>query len=66
MNNIFPKPRMVWFGTAILDRAVRVLLCFNAKDEETDDDNIPLIMLYKRRHTSKNKVFKKQKNKISQ
>ena len=38
----------------------------NVEDEEIDDDNIPLNMLYKRQHTSKNKAFKKQKNKISQ
>ena len=38
----------------------------NVEDEETNDDNIPLNLLYKRQHTSKNKAFKKQKNKISQ
>ena len=38
----------------------------NVEAEETDDDNIPLNMLYKRRHTSKNKAFKKQKSNISQ
>ena len=26
----------------------------NVEDEEIDDDNIPLNMFYKRRHTSKN------------
>ncbi|KAL0009125.1 hypothetical protein SO802_010627 [Lithocarpus litseifolius] len=45
---------------------IRIDQTSNVEDEETNDDNIPLNMLYKRRHTSKNKAFKKQKNKISQ
>ena len=45
---------------------IRIDQTSNAEDEATDDDNIPLNMLYKRRHTSKNKAFKKQKNKIPQ
>ena len=39
---------------------IRIDQTSNVEDEETDDDNIPLNMLYKRRHTSKNKAFKKQ------
>ena len=45
---------------------IRIDQTSNVEDEETDDDNIPLNMLYKRRHTSKNKAFKKQKSNISQ
>ena len=45
---------------------IRIEQTSNAEDEGTDDDNIPLNLLYKRQHTSKNKAFKKQKNKISQ
>ena len=45
---------------------IRIDKTSNVEDEETDDDNKPLNMLYKCRHTSKNKAFKKQKNKISQ
>ena len=40
---------------------IRIEQTSNAEDEETDDDNIPLNMLYKCRHTSKTKAFKKQK-----
>ena len=45
---------------------IRIDQTSNVEAEETDDDNIPLNMLYKRRHTSKNKAFKKQKSNISQ
>ena len=45
---------------------IRIDQTSNIEAEETDDDNIPLNMLYKRRHTSKNKAFKKQKSNISQ
>ena len=45
---------------------IRIDQTSNVEDEETNDDNIPLNMLYKRRHTSKNKAFKKQKSNISQ
>ena len=44
---------------------IRIDQTSNVEAEETDDDNIPLNMLYKCRHTSKTKAFKKQKNKIS-
>ena len=44
---------------------IRIEQTSNAEDEETDDDNIPLNMLYKCRHTSKTKALKKQKNKLS-
>ena len=45
---------------------IRIDQTSNVEDEEIDDDNIPFNMLYNRRHTSKNKAFKKQKNKILQ
>ena len=45
---------------------IRIDQTSNVEAEKTDDDNIPLNMLYKRRHTSKNKAFKKQKSNISQ
>ena len=34
MNNICPEPRMVGFGTAILDNAVRVILCFKGPSKQ--------------------------------
>ena len=37
---------------------IRIDQTSNVEDEGTDDDNIPLNMLYKRRHTSKNKKTK--------
>ena len=43
---------------------IRIDQTSNVEDEEIDDDNIPLNMLYKCRHTSKNKAFKKQKKTI--
>ena len=40
---------------------IRIDQTSNVEDEEIDDDNITLNMLYKCRHTSKSKAFKKQK-----